>query len=110
MKIKTVFNQSAAAFDDEVNAALGEGYQLVRRLSDQPEGFIAELVLLDPPDADPEPELMDAQVVAAVRTIKAYCDTVTGEDCLGNRCPLAPLCDQLKEGKRPDEWKLPEEV
>lgn len=51
LQIKTVIDSSAAAFDQEVNAALADGWELVKRYSDDA-GFIAELVK----ETEPEPE------------------------------------------------------
>lgn len=105
MKIKTVFNQSAAYFDAEVNEALAEGWHLVRRFSDQPEGFIAELVQLDP---EPEPEVQPIDPIDAVHAIKATCDAMPLKDCQGGRCPLYVWCCQLEGGRDPSDWDLPE--
>ena len=103
MKIKTVFNESAAAFDDEVNAALEKGYVLTNRLSNQPDGFIAELVLLDPP-AEPEP----IDPIRALWQVKEFCNNVPAGACCTDKCPLWAWCDQLRNGGDPTDWALPE--
>lgn len=41
-QIKTIYNRSANAFDEEVNQALKDGWTLTRRTFDS-EGFLAEL-------------------------------------------------------------------
>ncbi len=119
MKIKTIRKNLDAAelFDKEVNAALEEGWVLGKRevlpglrltnTTYHNRMLYAELVKLDEVPAELEPLPLDP--LAAARTIQAYCSTVTGEDCQGDRCPMAAFCDQIKRGKRPDEWKLPEE-
>lgn len=42
LQIKTVFEKEAEKFDKRVNAALIDGWHLMRRLSG-PEGFVAEM-------------------------------------------------------------------
>lgn len=42
MRIKTIYDKSAEAFDREVNAALADGWKLTRRAFDI-HGFVAEL-------------------------------------------------------------------
>lgn len=52
LQIKTVIDKVANRFDDRVNAALADGWELVRRYSDA-DGFIAELVKETEPEAEP---------------------------------------------------------
>lgn len=101
MKIKTVYEQSAAEFDKEVNAALADGWKLTRRMSDQPAAFIAELELEETQPA-PDP-------VELVRELQALCDCVALEICQCGGCPLDWLCRQIGAGRQLDEWELPEE-
>lgn len=42
LQIKTVIDNSASKFDEEVNAALADGWTLTRRLAGQ-DAFVAEL-------------------------------------------------------------------
>ena len=110
MEIKTIKNRfdNAAAFDAEVNAALADGWRLTRRdvvLPVQPHTgsnyfhtmLYAELVKLDPPA---EPEAPD--LLAAMRAIKAECDS--HDSC--KDCPVYPWCDL----HAPFDWELPGEV
>lgn len=46
-QIKTIYKNSSSAFDDQVNAALKEGWTLVRRTFDAA-GFLAELEREEP--------------------------------------------------------------
>ena len=119
MLVKTVIVNAdyPSEFDKRINAELADGWRLVKRevlpgvrLSNDTYNnrmLYAELVKMDDEPAEPEPMPLDP--LAAARTIQAYCSTVTGEDCQGDRCSMAAFCDQIKRGKRPDEWKLPEE-
>lgn len=100
MKIKTVFDQSAAAFDAEVNEALADGWRLVRRFSDLPRAFIAELVLPDEPEAPPEPRPRDP--FDALRVVRDFCDA---HKCEG--CPLIDWCSRhLPRNEGPADWTI----
>lgn len=117
MKIKTIKNRldNAVSFDKELNQALAEGYQLVRR--DIVPGFrldcgnylhnmlYAELVL---PDPAAEPETVDP--VNLLRQVQEFCLSVPPSECNADRCPLAPYCQAIQEGQTPDEWVFPEEA
>ena len=105
MKIKTVIDTSAAKFDEEVNAALAEGYMLGRRMSDHPGGFCAELVLLDPP-AEPEP-VAGADPIDLARQLVYFCAGTPREVCQKSECPLSFLCAAMAAGKAIDEWPTP---
>lgn len=101
MKIKTVYTNDPEKFDNRVNEALAEGWKLTRRISDQPDAFIAEMELKEtPPVADP---------VELVRQLQAFCDCVDLETCQCGGCPLDWLCGQIGAGRQLDEWELPEE-
>lgn len=116
MKIKTIRNRldNAQDFDQELNTALADGYQLVRR--DVIPGFrldggnylhnmlYAELVQLDP---EPDPEAQPLDPMDAVYAIKATCDAMPLKDCQGGRCPLYVWCCQLEGGRDPSDWDLP---
>ena len=101
MQIKTVFKHDAAAFDKEVNEALADGWQLVKRFSDRPEGWIAELVKLDPPE---EPEPLTWQEAARVLT-----DICTNAQACGENCPMYDWCETNLPGNAlpPNEWVTP---
>lgn len=118
MKIKTIVRKINASgvpgFDEEVNAALEDGWRLVKREVlpgvDLGEGIhfvphlYAELVQLDP---EPEPEAQPLDPIDAVYAIKATCDAVPLKDCQGGRCPLYVWCCQLEGGRDPSDWDLP---
>lgn len=104
MKIKTVIDKSADAFDEAVNAALEEGYVLTRRISDQPDGFIAEMVLLDP---EPEPDPVAAcDPLDLMDQLREFCDSVPRPACQDRTCPLSHYCDAMVDGKDISEWKM----
>lgn len=112
MKIKTIRWKldHAEDFDAELNQALADGYQLVRR--DIVPGFrldggsflhnmlYAELVL---PDPLPAPAAIDP--FEALHAIKAACLNHKGP-C--NDCPITDWCAQLCKGGDPTDWELPE--
>ena len=113
MKIKTIRWKLdyAEQFDEELNQALADGYQLVRR--EIVPGFrldggsylhnmlYAELVLPDPPA---EPETIDP--LDLLRQVRAVCLSQSVEDCQASKCPLAAWCEQLREGGDPTDWDL----
>lgn len=117
MKIKTICYalEATAKFDEEVNAALAEGWQLVKRevlpgmsyteTNWAKRALYAELVKLDPPA---EPETTDP--FDAVRAIKATCEGVSLEDCHACRCPLSAWCRKMPDGYDPIDWDIPGEV
>lgn len=112
MKIKTIRRRldNAAEFDEDLNKALANGYQLVRR--DIIPGFrldggghlhnmlYAELVLPDPPA---EPETPDP--IEALHIVKEFCHSVPTKEC-GETCPLSDWCQQLTAGGDPTDWDL----
>lgn len=103
MKIKTVCRglDNRCEFDQDVNQALEEGWQLVKRdvlnggpLTDtryQNRMLYAELVLPDPPAEPAEPDLF-----ACAEAIRQACARVTS--C--KDCPLHDFC----ENTAPHEW------
>lgn len=97
MKIKTIIGTEPADFDPKVNAALDEGYQLIRRdvvrIADNNSRLYAELIL---PDAPAEPDLD-----AAMDLIKEECNRHLS--CC--ECPLQDRCDC----EPPSVWDVPEE-
>lgn len=101
MEILTIVHDTPETFDSLVNRALREGYRLSRRgpepVGDGAVKLYAELVKLDPPA---EPEAPD--LLAAMRAIKAECDS--HDSCLN--CPVYSWCDL----HAPCDWELPEEV
>jgi hypothetical protein len=111
MKIKTIWTTRVSDFDDSVNNAMEDGYQLTRRevLPDPRdlEGSVlyAELVLPDQPD---EPETDDP--IEALRTVQRVCLAVSGDDCGTDRCHLRKFCDRLRDGGDPTDWDLSEEA
>ena len=108
MKIKTIWTKKISDFDDRVNYALAEGYQLLRReVIPTPDDLdksvlYAELVLPDPAP-EPEPEAIDG--IHALHIVKAACLAHTGP-C--NDCPMTDWCEQLQHGGDPTDWELPE--
>lgn len=112
MKIKTIARNfdNVDDFDNKVNAAMDEGWQLSRRTvlsattETRPRRLLyAELVMLDP---EPEPEATDP--LDLLRQVNAFCLSQPIEDCHAHKCPLATWCDQLREGNDPSDWDLPE--
>lgn len=108
MKIKTIWNENQLQFDNVVNSAMEEGYQLVRRdvlvdhdrLDDSV--FYAELIL-----PDPAPEAFHP--LDLLHQVQTFCLSQAVEDCHANKCPLAAWCDQVREGGvDPSDWDLPE--
>ena len=118
MKIKTIKWRLdyAANFDKELNNALADGYQLVRR--DIVPGFrldggsylhnmlYAELVLPDPPAEPAEPEIAD--LYKALAKLRDVCGNTSAEDCQKGNCPLYAWCSEYVGDKDPCEWDLPE--
>lgn len=106
MKIKTIiegFNWPGD-FDNKINEAMDEGWQLVRRevIPGSPNDsnkLYAELVLPDPPA---EPETFDP--IKALHQIVAACDAQ--DDC--GHCPLYAWCCGLPHWEDPTDWVLPD--
>lgn len=114
MKIKTVlYNLSGAKqFDEDVNAALAEGWHLVKRevLAGGPlrgDSFAhrmlyAELAQLDP---EPVPEAQPLDPVEALHVVQEFCDS---SKCEG--CRLYDFCARhLLNNEGPADWDLPGE-
>ena len=111
MKIKTISRNfdHVSEFDTEVNKALEEGWELVKRAVIQattekyPRRLLyAELIQLDP---EPGPEQIEPW--EALRQVKEFCASVPPHTCQTG-CPLYNWCEQLGEGGDPTDWKLPE--
>lgn len=107
MKIKTIWTPTLKYFDDRVNAALAEGYQLTRRdlvPAEKPVDYVfyAELVL---PDPAPDPEPVEIDAIQALHIVKAACLAHKGP-C--NDCPMTDWCESLQLGGDPTDWVLPE--
>lgn len=115
MKIKTIAyklsGDNLQTFDDQVNAAMAEGWQLVKRevLPGMNLGaayfaphLCAELVQLDPAPGLPDP-------LEALRSIQAMCLATSTTDCLAGKCPLEEWCQQLAKGGDPTDWDIPGE-
>ena len=114
MKIKTIRWRldQAEQFDGELNKALADGYQLVKRaiipgFRLDGGGYLhnmlyAELVLPDPP-AEPAPP----DPFEALHIVKEFCRSVPLHTC-ANACPLYDWCEQLREGGDPTDWRIPE--
>ena len=115
MKIKTIVRNFdwVEEFDQLVNAAIDEGWRLVKREvipgvagvnTNSRRLLYAELVQLDP---EPVPEAQPMDPIDAVYAIKATCDAIPLKDCQGGRCPLYVWCCQLEGGRDPSDWDLP---
>lgn len=104
MEIKTIRYKLdfAEDFDRKVNEALAAGWRLTKREVISPKVdnvalmIYAELVKLDPPQAQPEPDVM-----AAARLINDLCQQF--ETC--RDCPLDDVC----EHRPPNQWDVDEE-
>jgi hypothetical protein len=106
MQIKTIVRYDPASFDDYVNLALKEGYQLEHRGLMPPNKngetlHYAQLVLPDPP-AETEPEEFDP--FQALYQVQQFCKDQ--ERC--HTCPIQDWCNQLQAGGDPTDWELPE--
>ena len=108
MEIKTIREQRAPVFDEDVNRALAEGYRLHKRgivpCPTNPHNtlFYAELVKLDTVE---EPEPMGYN--EALLTIKNTCTTAA--ECSRQGCPIWAWCDKhLPAHCAPDSWVIPE--
>lgn len=118
MKIKTIVKNTdnVQQFDDEVNAALAEGWRLVKRevLPDMNynatnwarRALYAELVQLDPVPEVAEPQPADP--FDAVRAVRSFCLSVPAEVCQRGQCPLYAWCCQQEKCEDPAEWEVPE--
>ncbi len=117
MKIRTIIKKATDSdelreFDQEVNAALEEGWILGKRdimpavrLGDHDylaPRMYAELVLLDPPA---EPETIDPFL--ALHQVKEFCKNVPAHTCKEN-CPLFDWCELYAGETDPCDWHLPE--
>ena len=96
MKIKTIVEPYARDFDMAVNAALEEGYQLVRRDIHHDHHYAQ----LEKPDEPDKPVHLNP-------IIAAY---VVHEECMNHDscrdCPLDDIC----ENRSPAEWLCSEDV
>ena len=103
MKIKTVVDNISwpGDFDEKVNEAIDEGWQLVKRET-VGSNLYAQLVL---PDPAPVPEPMEIDGIQALHIVKAACLAHKGP-C--NDCPMTNWCEQLQHGGDPTDWDLPE--
>lgn len=122
MKIKTITKQinveGLAEFDQEVNAALADGWIVGKRevLPGVDLGggayfapcYHAELVLPDP-TPEPDPAAM-CDPLDLLRQLKNFCNDMPNTECQAGACPLAPYCDAMAAGRAIDEWELPEVV
>lgn len=102
MKIKTIIRGLSWAdeFDQLVNEALEDGWQLVKREVIADTQLLVELVLLEPkPEAEPP-----ANPVAALRALREFC---VSRPCEG--CPLVYFCTRhLACDEGPADWKVSE--
>lgn len=114
MKIKTIKNRldNVVSFDNDLNKALEEGYQLVHRglvpgFRLDGGGYLhnmlyAELVL---PDPAPEPETVhNFDPFQALRQVKQFCEAQ--KKC--GECPLYNWCKLTDDYHDPTDWELPE--
>ena len=110
MEIKTISAElkenNNTAFDNQVNAAIKEGFKLSRReifTHTQPPTLYAELVKM------PQPKPLPTWV-EAVKTIKDTCRNAA--ECAPGCCPMFEWCEDMfpSEGdpKAPMRWTLPE--
>lgn len=106
MKIMTIAKRDPYTFDEYVNKALEEGYQIEHRAVLQTNrDEILHYAQLVQPDPAPEPEAKVADPFEALRTVKAACLAHSGP-C--NECPMTDWCERLAYGGDPTDWVIPE--
>ena len=109
MKIMTIAKRDPDSFDEYVNKALEEGYQIEHRAVLQTNRdeilYYAQLVL---PDQAPEPEAFDPGL--ALHHVQTFCHSVDQNDCGTDRCPLNGWCQRLRDCADPTDWDLSEVV
>lgn len=109
MKIKTIGKKivDANRFDEEVNAALDEGWDLVRRTVIVPQGDYGYLTLYAELVKDLETENTFTWQ-DAVQTLMETCRNA--KTCEAGGCPMFDWCEaHLAEAKEPQEWSDPDE-
>ena len=47
-------------------------------------------------------------VIDALKTLQAFCETISGPDCIENKCFLANWCDEYVNDT-PENWGIPGE-
>ena len=105
MQIKTIREQNilSESFDDMVNEALAEGWQLTRRTVINGKLY-AELVMPDEPQPRAPIDWRDA-----VETLRELCESQG--TCVD--CPAVKWCETSfptnREGMQPHGWEVPEE-
>lgn len=112
MQIKTIqYKQIAEGvekFDKDVNAALDDGWQLVRREPlpgyDLGSAYYAPTLYAELVKRDPPAEPMTWQEAARVLT-----DTCTGAEECNESCPMYDWCEANLPGNElpPNEWVTP---
>lgn len=113
MKIKTIRKklEYAEEFDAGVNAALADGWKLVKRevlrpFSQPGGGALAHMMLyaeLEKPDEKPATEAQPSDLLAAARLLRDYCNRV--DYCAD--CPLEALgC----HSNPPFDWEFPDDA
>lgn len=113
MEVKTITSarsEGPAAFDKQINEALEEGFQLVKRgmlpavavagVHYHPQ-YYAEMVKLDGQKGG---EFQN--VLGALKIVQSFCN---GHMC-GDSCPLDSFCAKHFENDGPTDWEIPDGV
>lgn len=122
MEIKTIVKRlgEPSVFDSKVNAALAEGWHMVKRevipggpMTENTAAhrmLYAELVKLDEPEPveTTEPETIDP--LDAVRWIRDTCEGMDSDRCDNGLCPLWAWCmtTDNRVNEAPNKWHVPE--
>lgn len=113
MRIKTITEDfdHIQKFDQQVNDALANGWELTARGSlpatpgqrNSRRLLYAEMTLPDPVEETAPREPMDV-----VREIYEICAGVPQAECQGGSCPLYDWCKNLSKCADPSDWEVPD--
>lgn len=49
--------------------------------------------------------ITDKQAIEAIKTIKEFCEQISGDDCRNGKCPIGIWCKNHVRDDVPEEWK-----